>query len=120
MPKELFNKCKHIKQNDIVFTLTGENKPDIAKAVAYTGEKEIAAGGDLAFWTNHQMNPLYLMLVLNSPYAIAQKISLATGDIIIHISGEKVGSILLPIPPISEQQRIVDRVFRMLDFIDSI
>lgn len=120
VPKELFNKSKHIKKNDIVFTLTGENKPDIAKAVAYTGDKEIAAGGDLAFWTQHQMNPLYLMLVLNSPYAIARKVSLATGDIIIHISGEKVGSILLPIPPINEQRRIVESVFRMLDFIDSI
>ena len=110
IPKEIDDNCKHFSYGDVLMTLTGENKPDIAKAVAYLGEESIAAGGDLAFWTHHGLNPLYLVYVLNSPYAIYRKVELATGDIIVHISGDKIGSILLPIPPLAEQERIVQRI----------
>ena len=91
-------------------TLTGENKPDIAKAVAYLGTETVAAGGDLAYWTAHGMNPLYLSYLLASPYVINRKVELATGDIIVHISGDKIGSILIPIPPLNEQMHIVEKI----------
>ena len=110
IPKKIDDNCKHFSYGDVLMTLTGENKPDIAKAVAYLGETPIAAGGDLAFWTHHGLNPLYLVYLLNSPYAIYKKVELATGDIIVHISGDKIGSILLPIPPLAEQERIVQQI----------
>ena len=110
IPESVDKSCKHFAYGDVLMTLTGENKPDIAKAVAYLGDSPIAAGGDLAFWTHHGLNPLYLVYVLNSPYAIYKKVELATGDIIVHISGDKIGSILLPIPPLAEQERIVRRI----------
>ena len=102
----------------MIFTLTGENKPDIAKTIAYLGDTEIAAGGDLAIWSNHHMNPLYLSYLLYSPYMISKKISLATGDIIVHISVDKVGSFLAPIPPLEEQNKIVNRL-KMLESLIS-
>ena len=107
---ELDKKCKHFGYGDILMTLTGENKPDIAKAVAYLGDLPVAAGGDLAFWTCHGMNPLYLVYALSCPYVISRKVHLATGDIIVHISGDKIGTILLPVPPLEEQSRIVARI----------
>ena len=107
---ELDEKCKHFGYGDILMTLTGENKPDIAKAVAYLGDLPVAAGGDLAFWTCHGMNPLYLVYALSCPYVISRKVHLATGDIIVHISGDKIGTILLPVPPLEEQSRIVARI----------
>ena len=110
VPEELFDRCKHFSFGDILMTLTGENKPDIAKAVTYLGNDEIAAGGDLAYWTAHGMNPLYLTYLMASPYVVGRKVNLATGDIIVHISGDKLGTILIPIPPLSEQQRIVDKI----------
>ena len=110
IPEEINEKCKHFSYGDILMTLTGENKPDIAKAVAYLGEEPVAAGGDLAFWTAHGMNPLYLAYLLASPYVISRKVELATGDIIVHISGDKIGSILIPIPPLNEQMRIVEKI----------
>ena len=108
--EELFERCKHFSYGDILMTLTGENKPDIAKAVVYLGNDLIAAGGDLAYWTAHGMNPLYLTYLMASPYVVGRKVNLATGDIIVHISGDKLGTILIPIPPLSEQQRIVDKI----------
>ena len=110
IPKELFEQCKQISYGDVIFTLTGENKPDIAKTIAYLGNSPVAVGGDLAYWTHHGMNPLYLVYFMSSPYAIGRKVNLATGDIIVHISGDKVGSFLIPVPPLAEQNRIVAKI----------
>ena len=110
IPYELDKICNHFSTNDVVFTLTGENKVDIAKTVAYLGEKPVAAGGDLAYWSHHYMNPLYLVFFMASPYCIEQKRRTATGDIIEHISTSKVGDFLVPVPPINEQNRIVERI----------
>ena len=110
IPDALYSSCNLITRGDVVFTLTGENKPDIAKAIAYVGNEPVAAGGDLAYWTAHGMNPLYLTYYLNGPYCIEMKKRLATGDIIVHISTDKVGSFLIPIPPLKEQDRIVEQI----------
>ena len=110
VPETLDKDCLHFSSGDVVFTLTGENKVDIAKTVAFLGKGQIAAGGDLAFWTHHGMNPLYLVYYMASPYCIELKRRTATGDIIVHISTSKVGDFLVPIPPIKEQNRIVSAI----------
>ena len=110
VPDTLDKDCLHFSSGDVVFTLTGENKVDIAKTVAFLGEGQIAAGGDLAFWTHHGMNPLYLVYYMASPYCIELKRRTATGDIIVHISTSKVGDFLVPVPPIKEQNRIVSAI----------
>ena len=110
VPDTLDKDCLHFSSGDVVFTLTGENKVDIAKTVAFLGDGQIAAGGDLAFWTHHGMNPLYLVYYMASPYCIELKRRTATGDIIVHISTSKVGDFLVPIPPIKEQNRIVSAI----------
>ena len=111
--EEVYGKSKRFSHGDILMTLTGENKPDIAKAVAYLGEQRVAASGDLAVWTAHGMYPLYLSYLLAAPYLIDQKIQQATGNIIVHISGEKIGEILITIPPLNEQKRIVQKVQKL-------
>ena len=110
VPETLDKDCLHFSSGDVVFTLTGENKVDIAKTVAFLGDGQIAAGGDLAFWTHHGMNSLYLVYYMASPYCIELKRRTATGDIIVHISTSKVGDFLVPIPPIKEQNRIVSAI----------
>ena len=108
--KHLFEKCYKIKANDVLMSLTGENKEDISKGLAYLGTDEIAMGGDMSCFSQHCMNPLYLVYVLNSPYGIAIKRKLATGDIIVHMSNDRIASIGIPVPPLAEQKRIVDKV----------
>ena len=113
VPETLDKDCLHFSSGDVVFTLTGENKVDIAKTVAFLGDGQIAAGGDLAFWTHHGMNPLYLVYYMASPYCIELKRRTATGDIIVHISTSKVGDFLVPVPPLNEQNRIVSAIERL-------
>ena len=116
--RSLYNNSKKICNGDVVMTLTGENKTDIAIAVVYEGQDEIAMGGDMTCWSHHGMESLYLVYLMNSPYAISCKRELATGDIIVHISNEKLSSIWLPLPSLTEQTRIVPKIEELLPLID--
>lgn len=89
-------------------------------AVTYEGQEEIAMGGDMTKWFAHGMNPLYLTYLMNSPYCRACKQALATGNIIVHISNDKLASIPLPIPPLDEQYRIVAKIEELLPFCDQL
>ena len=115
----VFNKSKKIKHGDLVMALTGENNYDIALACAYTGNEIVAIGGDMTAFT-HNVNPLYLVIAINSPYGIKCKSKLATGNIIVHISNDKLASIPFPLPPLAEQQRIVSRVEELMARIDDL
>ena len=117
--EDVFSKCKQIKYGDLIFTLTGENKPDIAKTIAYLGNDNVAVGGDLAIWSNHCCNPKYLSYFMYSDYAIGQKVEVATGDIIVHVSCDKVGKFLLPLPPLAEQKRIVEKLDKLFPLCDA-
>ena len=118
--EQVFARSKHIKKGDLIFTLTGENKPDIAKTIAYLGDEDIAVGGDLAIWSNHLCASRYLSYFMYSAFAIGQKVDVATGDIIVHISCDKVGKFLMPLPPLAEQKRIVEKLDQLLPLCDSI
>lgn len=104
---DLSKSLKKIDTNDLLFTLTGENKEEIGKTVAYTGERGICAGGDLGIYKYHFLTPLFLSYIFNSPYGIFKKSELGTGNIIVHISCDKLSNILIPIAPINEQLIIV-------------
>lgn len=116
--EELFTKSHKAQKGDILMALTGENNYDIALAVAYEGNETIAIGGDMTRFYNHCMDPLYLTYVLNSNYAILCKSKLATGNIIVHISNDKLSSILIPLPPLAEQHRIVAKLEELMPFVD--
>jgi type I restriction enzyme S subunit len=102
---DLAEQCKSANYGDLLFTLTGENKEEIGKTVAFLSNKQAVIGGDLATFTNHQQNPMYLAYLMNSPYAIQKKALLGTGNIIVHISCDKLSSIVVPLPPLRQLKR---------------
>lgn len=71
-------------------------------------------------WSHHFMEPLYLVYLLNSPYGISCKRKLATGDIIVHISNDKLATIPIPIPPLAEQKRIVAKIEEILPYCEQL
>jgi type I restriction enzyme S subunit len=115
--KNLFDKSKKFGSKSVIFTLTGENRQDIAKAAAYLGDNFVAASGDLAFWVNHSQEPCYLSFYMASLYFTNIKKKIATGDFIIHMSVEKIKKVPLPLPPLAEQKEIVARVEKHLEAI---
>ncbi len=115
---KIWEKSFKVKENDILMTLTGENKKDISMALAYLGKEHIAYGGDMTCLSNHHMNPLYLVYAINSPYGRTCMQQLSTGDIIVHMSNDRLSKIVLPIPPLNEQRKIVTKINQIFCLID--
>ena len=116
----VYEKCRKAHCGDLFMALTGENKQDIALAAQYVGKDEVAVGGDLCHFTIIKAYPLYFVYLINSMYFSSKKEILATGDIIVHISTDKLGSIPIPLPPLAEQYRIVERLEQLLGEIDKL
>ena len=116
--EDLFSKCKKITYGDAVLTLTGECKEDIGKTIVYLGSEEVACGGDLLLIKYHGLDPLFLSYLLNSPQVCLLKAELSNGDYIVHLGASLIGSILLPIPPLNEQKRIVAKIDELKPFVD--
>ena len=117
--KDVFEKAQKAHCGDILMALTGENNKDIALAVAYLGTNEVAYGGDMTVF-HHHMEPMYLSYVINSFYFIKIKSNLAKGNIIVHISNDKLSTIPIPLPPLPEQRRIVEKLDQLLPLCDSL
>lgn len=107
-------KAQPVEKNDILLTLTGENKEEIGMADAFLADEPAVAGGDLCVWHGHSQNPLYLAYALMSPFLVKQKAEASNGDIIVHLSAKSASDLLLPLPPIAEQGRIVAEIERLL------
>lgn len=118
--KSVFEKCRKAHKGDLFMALTGENKQDISLAAQYVGDKEIAVGGDLCHFTILEAYGLYFVYLINSKYFSSKKELLATGDIIVHISTDKLASIPIPLPPLAEQKRIVEKLEQLLGEIDKL
>ena len=116
--KEVFDRSLHISKGDLVFTLTGETEDEIAKTLAYLGDDEIAAGGDLAVWKNHGCDPKFLSYLMYTPDLIKAKALASNGQIIVHISVKKFQEIEIPLPPLSVQREIVARLEKELASVD--
>ena len=110
-------KCNKAHCGDVLCTLTGECKEEIAKASAYLGEVPIAIGGDLARISNHPYDPMLLVYFMFSPLLLSQKADKSNGDIIVHIGKEAIENLLLPLPPVAEQKRIADKITNLLAMI---
>ena len=112
--KSVYEKCRKAHKGDLFMALTGENKQDISLAAQYIGDEEIAVGGDLCHFTILEAYGLYFVYLINSTYFSSKKELLASGDIIVHISTDKLASIPIPLPPLAEQKRIVTKIEELL------
>ena len=114
---EVASKSKRLKQGDLLFTCSGETKEAIGKCVAFIGSERAYAGGDLLILSpTINIDSLFYGFLLNTNIAIKQKSAMAQGDAIVHISTESIGKVLVPFPPLPEQQRIV----KALSDVDSL
>ena len=87
--------------------VTSENIEDVCKCVAWLGDKEIAVSGHTAI-IHHEQNPKYLSYYFHTAMFFAQKRKLAHGTKVIEVTPNSLNNILIPLPTIEQQQRIVD------------
>lgn len=113
--KEIAAKSRIAKQNDIVMAITSENVEDVGKCVAWLGNEDIAVSGHTVI-IHHNQNAKYLSYFFHTEHFAMQKKKMAHGTKVIEISPDALNKTIIPIPPLSEQQRIVD----ILDRFDAL
>lgn len=109
-----------LKKGDILFAGSGETAEEIGKCAAFLGEEEAYAGGDIIILSPIDQHERFLGYLLNS-YAIAkQKERFGQGDAVVHISSGNLGQIVVPIPPIHEQEAIASALSDVDALIESL
>ena len=68
--------------------------------------------------SSHVFNPVLLVYFFFAPFMIQQKASKANGTMIVHIGKDAICNLLIPLPPLAEQKRIVAKIEELLPLID--
>lgn len=104
--KETAQNSTPIKQNDILFAGSGETLNEIGKCIAYLGEVEAYAGGDIVIFRPYEIDGEVLGYLLNHDIVNSQKYKLGQGHSVVHIYAKDLESILIPVLREEEQQKI--------------
>lgn len=93
-------------KNDIVMAVTSENVEDVCKCTAWLGNEDIAVSGHTAI-IHHNQNAKYLSYYFHSAMFYAQKKRLAHGTKVIEVTPNALNDVVIPLPSLDEQERIV-------------
>ena len=104
--KETFEKARKASKGDIIMTDTSENVEDICKSVAYLGEEDIAVSNH-ALILKHKQNPKFLSFSTQTNSFFNQKRKVVVGVKFSGIKPEHLAQIMIYLPSLEEQQRIV-------------
>jgi type I restriction enzyme S subunit len=109
---ELASQLRYAQPGDVVIAAVGETVEDVAKAVAWLGDVPVAIHDD-TFLFRSELNPKYVSYVLQTSAFHSQKSKHVTRAKVKRLSGESLGKIAIPTPPLAEQERIVDILDRL-------
>lgn len=115
IPLEVYNKSIIASYGDVIIALTSEDVEGSCKSTAWLGDYDIAVGSDAAVY-KHNLNSKFVVYYLRSNSFYDEKQKYARGFKVTHIKTADIAKIPIPIPPLSEQQRIVSE----LDLLSSI
>ena len=107
---EVARTATRLSKGDILFAGSGETKEDIGKAVAFVGNEEAYAGGDIIILSPKiEASSMYLGFVLNDEESVRQKSSMGQGDAVVHIHAKELANVIIPFPHPSSQKQTVPR-----------
>ena len=104
---EVYNRSKMAMPNDIVMAVTSENVDDVCKCTAWIGDEPVAISGHAAI-IHHNQNPKFLSYFFHSESFYRQKTKLAHGTKVIEVTPDKLKTIIVNLPSLSVQEKIVD------------
>lgn len=103
---EMASKLLIVNPGNLVIACTSENVEDVGKAVAWLGNNDIVTGGHSVVF-RHNINPKYVAYFFQTQTFFAQKKRYAYGAKVIDIKTEDLAKIVIPIPPLELQEKIV-------------
>ena len=107
--ERLYSKSKKAVMGDVVLATTSEDAEGCAKPVAWLGKEDVAVSGD-AFIYHHNQNGEFMAHQFVTNRFLNFKLKNVTGAKVVRISGESMAKYIIPLPPLSEQQRIVSKL----------
>lgn len=112
--EEFAKKARKASTGDLIIATTSENDDDVCKAVAWLGNEDIAVSSDACFY-RHKFNPKYVAYYFQTEQFQKQKRKYITGTKVRRVNANDLAKILIPNPPLQEQERIV----KLLDQLDA-
>jgi type I restriction enzyme S subunit len=97
---------QRIKKGDLLFAGSGETAEEIGKCVAFLGDQEVYAGGDIVVFSPNGQNSIFLGYLMNHSTVANQKARIGQGDAVVHISAKNLAELELPLPKFEEQTAI--------------
>jgi type I restriction enzyme S subunit len=102
-----------LRKGDLLFAGSGETADEIGKSVAFLGDEEAYAGGDIIIFRPQGQNSMFLGYLLNQPVVARQKAQMGQGEVIVHIGSRSLGRLRLSLPPLPEQTAIAEVLTEM-------
>ncbi|MGO4836538.1 restriction endonuclease subunit S, partial [Rhizobiaceae sp. 2RAB30] len=112
---DMAQQLRYAEPNDVVIAAVGETVEDVGKAVAWLGDENVAIHDD-CFFFRHSMNPKFVSYWFQTEDFHKQKNKYVDRAKVKRLSGENLAKIMMPVPPLEEQERIVS----ILDNFDAL
>ena len=116
VPEEKAKKLAVVNPGDVIVANTSENLEDVCKAVAWVGDSDIVTGGHATVIKAPEQNAKFISYYMATGQFNKDKRRHAFGTKVIDVAPKNLAKIEFPVPPLEEQQRIVD----ILDRFDAL
>ena len=116
---ELAAQLRFAQPGDVVIAAVGETVEDVAKAVAWVGNEPVAIHDDTFLFRSH-MNPKFVSYAMQSADFHAQKNKHVARAKVKRLSGEGLAKIMIPVPPRSDQDRVVEILDKFGALVDDL
>jgi type I restriction enzyme S subunit len=104
--QENAKQSQRIQKGDLLFAGSGETAEEIGKCVAFLGEEEAYAGGDIVIFSPVDQDSKFLGYLMNHSTVASQKARMGQGDVVVHISARNLARLELHLPAQPEQTAI--------------
>ena len=105
--EERANAYTPIEPGDVLFAGSGETIDEIGKSAVNLIEGEAYCGGDIiVFRPKRRVNPRYMGYATDFRTAAIEKARMGRGFTIVHIYGDQLKGLTIPLPPVPEQSAI--------------
>jgi type I restriction enzyme S subunit len=99
---------QRIQKGDLLFAGSGETAEEIGKCVAFLGDEEAYAGGDIVIFRPVDQDSKFLGYLMNHSSVASQKACMGQGDAVVHISARNLARLELHLPTQCEQTAIAE------------
>lgn len=105
--EEIANKARKAGYGDLIIATTSENDDDVCKSVVWLGTENVVVSNDACYY-HHTLNPKYVAYFFRTDEFQKQKRAYITGTKVKRVNANDLARIILPIPPLRVQARIVE------------